>query len=137
VLREPAALPGWVATTTQREALRVLRAARRATHEELPPPDQLPLGPDADLADHDILVAERNAALRAALGELPRPCRELLTVLTRDPPPSYAEVSAELDIPVGSIGPTRARCLTRLRRSVHVAAIADTNIGATGERWGH
>jgi RNA polymerase sigma factor (sigma-70 family) len=124
-LREPAALPGWVATTTQRECLRVLRVSRRTAHEELPPPDQLPLGPEAAMAEHEILVAERNAALRAAFAELPRACRELLSMLTRDPPCTYAEISRVLDIPVGSIGPTRARCLARLRRSRHVAAIAD------------
>jgi RNA polymerase sigma factor (sigma-70 family) len=122
-LRDPAALPGWLATTTRRECLRVLRAARRHEHACLPPEDRLPPGPDAALVDHELLAAERDAALRAAFAELPRPCHELLSVLLRDPAPSYTDVSAELGMAVGSIGPTRARCLDRLRRSPRLAQV--------------
>jgi RNA polymerase sigma factor (sigma-70 family) len=122
-LREPAALPGWLATTTRREALRVLRAGRRHEHADLPPEDQMPPNPDAATIEEEIVVAERNAALRAAFAELPLRCHELLSMLASDPPPAYAEVSAKLDIRVGSIGPTRARCLDRLRRSPHLAGI--------------
>jgi RNA polymerase sigma factor (sigma-70 family) len=114
-LREPAALPGWLATITQRECLRTLAAARRA-EDARTPDDALPVV-DAEVIEQEILAAERNAALRAALGELPLRCRQLLTMLLSDPPCSYAEISARLEIPVGSIGPQRARCLERLRRS--------------------
>ena len=62
-------------------------------------------------------MAERNAALRAAFAELPTRCQQLLAMLTSDPPCSYAEISEKLQIPMGSIGPQRARCLERLRRS--------------------
>src|SRR5262249_58403763 len=62
------------------------------------------------------------AALRAAFAELPQPCRELLSLLMSDPAPAYAEVSARLGMAIGSIGPTRARCLDRLRRSPHLLA---------------
>jgi RNA polymerase sigma factor (sigma-70 family) len=138
-LRDPAALPGWVVTTTHRECLRVLRASRRNVHDELPPPDQLPLGPEAAMAEQLVLTAERNAALRAAFAELPRGCRELLSMLMCDPPCTYAKISATLNIPVGSIGPTRSRCLERVRRSRHVTAIVDIEIqeqrGLTGKEW--
>jgi DNA-directed RNA polymerase specialized sigma24 family protein len=68
-------------------------------------------------------VAERNAALWAAFAELQPGCHELLSLLVADPPLAYADISARLNIPVGSIGPTRARCLNRLRRSPHLAGI--------------
>ncbi len=78
---------------------------------------------DADaVIEHEIIVAERDAALRAALAELPQNCRELLSMLIGDPPRNYADISATLGIAVGSIGPTRARCLDRLRRSPHLTA---------------
>lgn len=57
-LREPAALPGWLATTTQRECLRVLQAARRHGRAELPPEDQMPPDPDARMIEEELLAAE-------------------------------------------------------------------------------
>ena len=122
-LREPAALPGWLATTTKRECLRILRAGRRHEHADLPPEDQMPPDADATAIEEEIIVAERNAALRAAFAELPPRCYQLLSMLVSDPPPPYAEISAKLGLPVGSIGPTRARCLERLRRSPHLAGL--------------
>jgi RNA polymerase sigma factor (sigma-70 family) len=116
-LREPAALPGWLATTTRRECLRVVTAARRSGERESWPDEELPIAGDAAI-DQEILIAERNAALGEALAELPDRCRHLLSMLLADPPYSYAEISATLNIPVGSIGPQRRRCLERLRRSL-------------------
>jgi RNA polymerase sigma factor (sigma-70 family) len=122
-LREAAALPGWLATTTRRECLRILRAGRRHEHAELPPEDQMPPDPAATAIDEEVIVAECHAALRAAFAELSPRCYQLLSKLVSDPPPPYAEISDQLGIPVGSIGPTRARCLERLRRSPHLAGI--------------
>jgi RNA polymerase sigma factor (sigma-70 family) len=122
-LRDPAALPGWLATTTKRECLRILRATRRHDHADLPPDEQMPLDPDAATIEQEVIVAERNAALRAAFAELAPNCHELLSMLIADPPLSYADISNRLGTPVGSIGPTRARCLDRLRRSPHLTAI--------------
>src|SRR5215469_9105227 len=68
MLREPAALPGWLATTTQRECLRLLRASRRHDHAELPD-DQLPSDAGAATIEEDILTAERDVAVRAAFAE--------------------------------------------------------------------
>jgi DNA-directed RNA polymerase specialized sigma24 family protein len=62
--------------------------------------------------------ADRAAALWRAFSRLPSRCRELLRVLMASPPPSYAEVAAALGLPLGSIGPTRARCLARLREEM-------------------
>ena len=124
-LREPAALPGWLATTIQRECLRVVRVAHRHDHAELPSVDHMPPDPEAPMIDEEIMAAERNAALRAAFAELPSGCRDLLSMLTTDPPSPYSKISANLGVAVGSIGPMRARCLARLRSSPHLAGFAD------------
>jgi RNA polymerase sigma factor (sigma-70 family) len=125
-LREPAALPGWLATTTHRECLRVVTAARKS--ERLGTGlDDAPQFVDNTIIDEEILMAERNAALRTALAELPPKCQRLLAMLTTDPPSSYAEISAALEIPVGSIGPQRARCLQRLRKSSALAGLSDVS----------
>jgi RNA polymerase sigma factor (sigma-70 family) len=120
-LREAEALPGWLATTTRHECLRVLRAGQRRDHAGLPPEEQMLSDPEAVTVEQELIEAERNAALRAALAELPDRCRELVSMLITDPPPAYTQISATLGIAVGSIGPIRARCLERLRRSPHLA----------------
>ena len=130
-LREPAALPGWLATTTHRECLRVVTAARRSERlgTEL---DDAESFADGTLIDEEILMAERNAALRAAFAELPPRCQRLLAMLTSDPPCSYAEISTGLGMPVGSIGPQRARCLERLRRSSVLAGLGEADVDGVG-----
>ena len=124
-LREPAALPGWLATTTQRECLRVLRAARK--YDSFGSPVESQMSPDqpAVMIEQEVIAAELNAALRAAFAELPLRCRQLLSMLIADPRRSYAEISATLPIPIGSIGPQRARCLDQLRRSPTLTAFSD------------
>jgi RNA polymerase sigma factor (sigma-70 family) len=113
-LREPEALPGWLATTTQRECVRQIGRARRV----------LPVDPQSDGAmqqstttglDADMLRAEMHQALRDGLAELPERDQWLLRLRAADPPKSYQEISEALDMPVGSIGPTLRRCLDRLR----------------------
>jgi RNA polymerase sigma factor (sigma-70 family) len=125
-IREPAALPGWLATTTHRECLRVLRSAHRRDHAEMSSMDELPSDTVEATIEQEILAAEVYAAVRAAFAELPRGCRELLSMLIGEPPCAYTEISAALDVAVGSIGPKRARCLARLRRSPHLTAIIDS-----------
>jgi RNA polymerase sigma factor (sigma-70 family) len=125
-LRVSAALPGWLATTTQRECLRVLRAARR--YDLTGSPLESQMSPDDNMIEQEILAAELNAALRAAFADLPPRCRRLLSMLLSDPPFSYAKISAVLSIPIGSIGPQRARCLDRLRRSPHLTTFSDREI---------
>jgi RNA polymerase sigma factor (sigma-70 family) len=122
-IRDPAALPGWLATTTRRECLRVLRSARgpqAAGHildTETIPDEQ------ARTAEQELLMAERHAALREAFMDLPLRCQRLIAQLIEDPPVPYAEISAKLGIPVGSIGPNRSRCLAKLRRHPAIAAL--------------
>jgi len=123
VIRDPAALPGWLATTTRRECGRVLSAARK--REVLGYGQDVAEIPDAHPgeAELEVLMAERNAALREAFYQLPPRCQELIGLLLADPPVPYAEISSKLGIPMGSIGPTRSRCLDRLRRHPAVAAL--------------
>src|SRR5215470_11309147 len=123
-LREPAALPGWLATTTARECLRVVTAASKTERLGTRLDDSVLFVDDA-VIEEEIVVAERNAALRVAFAELPPRCQRLLSMLVSDPPHSYAEIHGELGIAVGSIGPQRARCLERLRRSDALAALGE------------
>jgi RNA polymerase sigma factor (sigma-70 family) len=122
-LREPAALPGWLATTTRREALRVLRAARTYESAGSDADIEAVADPSAEPVDHEIVAVERNAALCAAFAALPPRCQRLLSMLIADPPSSYAEISQSIPIPIGSIGPQRSRCLDRLRRSPVLTAL--------------
>lgn len=123
-LREPAALPGWIRTTTRHECLRVL-AARGRTRPADPQEDRVLDAPVDDVAGDDLVAAERRRLLREALAELPAARRDLLLLLLADPPVAYAEISARLGIPVGSIGPTRARALEQLRRTRALQGLAD------------
>jgi RNA polymerase sigma factor (sigma-70 family) len=84
----------------------------------------------ARTAEDELLAAERQAALREALAQLTPRDRELIAVLTADPPVPYAEISARLGVPVGSIGPTRLRCLDKLRRYPAIAALIDAEAQA-------
>jgi RNA polymerase sigma factor (sigma-70 family) len=122
-LRDPGALPGWLATTTVRECLR--RVTGRGPERLATRLADSPQSVAGVVIDEEIL-AGRRMALRAAFAGLPPRCQELLSMLTSDPPHSYAEISAELGIPVGSIGPYRARCLDRLRSH---PVIADDAVG--------
>jgi len=129
-LRVLAALPGWLATTTHRECLRVLRAARR--YEFVGSASDIESSADQaePTIEQEIVEAELSAALREAFDELPPRCRQLLGLLMSDPPPSYEQVSASVSMPVGSIGPQRARCLDRLRRSPALAALRSDGTNA-------
>ena len=120
-LQDPEKVGGWLATTARHEALRTLRRAGRQIPmgDELPEPSQ-----HAPEPDENLLRDERDSALWAAFARLPERDRQLLRLLTADPAPSYEEIGAALDMAVGSIGPTRARCLARLRREADLPALA-------------
>jgi RNA polymerase sigma factor (sigma-70 family) len=105
----------WLATTARRESLAVLKRGRRQVPSGMRFEDEVTYEPDLDVS---LLRKERAAVLYDAFRELPALCRTLLRVLLSEPAPSYAEVSEHLDMPVGSIGPRRARCLERLRVTV-------------------
>jgi RNA polymerase sigma factor (sigma-70 family) len=115
-IADPERLPGWLATTVRRECLQVLRRAKRARTSA----DSELLADLADPAppvDHGVLLAERDAALWRAFSTLGEQCQRLLRVLMAASPPAYAEVADALDMPIGSIGPTRQRCLAHLRKA--------------------
>lgn len=112
-LRDPSRLPGWLATTARRESLRVLAGRRREA------PGELPDEPDPDQSsapENSVLIGDRDNRLWRAFRQLSDRCQQLLRVLAMAPDLSYVEVGSTLGIPVGSIGPTRARCLQVLRR---------------------
>jgi len=128
-VRDPAALPGWLATTTQRECVRVLRAAGGpgAAGQVLDAQD----GPDqqAVAAEQEVRLAERHTVLREAFMELPPRDQQLITLLIQDPPVPDTEIGARLGMAVSSIEPNRSRCLDKLRRHPAVAALI--NVGTT------
>ena len=128
-LHEPAALPGWLATTTRRECLRVLRTGRPLGAGQVLDAETLP-DDQAGAAEQELLAAERQAALREAFLDLP-PCgQRLIALLLEDPPVPYAEISVRLGIPIGSIGPNRRRCLDKMRRHPAIVALIRAD-GAT------
>jgi RNA polymerase sigma factor (sigma-70 family) len=114
-LNNPAGVGAWLATTARRECLRVLRGGQRCVpfgddgpeHESPEPPP-----------GHALLVTERDDALRRAFSRLRAADQALLRLLTADPRPPYEEIAAALDMPIGSIGPTRQRALARLREQL-------------------
>ncbi|SER04847.1 RNA polymerase sigma factor, sigma-70 family [Lentzea xinjiangensis] len=114
-IAEPERLAGWLATTARHECLQLIRRAGRLPE----PSEEIADSPDpAPAVDHALIVGERNAALWRVFEELPDRCRRLLRVLMASPPPAYADVALALDMPVGSIGPIRQRCLNRLKALV-------------------
>jgi RNA polymerase sigma factor (sigma-70 family) len=128
-LHEPAALPGWLVTTTRRECLRVLRAGKPFTAGYVLDAETLP-DDEAETAEQEVLAAERQAALRAAFGELPQRGQRLIGLLLEDPALPYTEISQRLGIAVGSIGPFRRRYLDKIRRHPAIAALAAAETAA-------
>lgn len=121
-LREPAALPGWLAMTTQRECLQWLRRANRVV-----PTDDDHLVVDTAITDESdrwLVQEERRIALRDAFDGLSDRCRQLVELLFAEPPTPYTEVCRRLGVAVGAVGPMRQRCLQRIRRSPALAALA-------------
>jgi RNA polymerase sigma factor (sigma-70 family) len=136
-LRNAQALPGWIVTTARNEAIRQLRVGQRCQ-----PTD--PMGPSwrdrddrtassiGEQVSDDLLRAERRKALREALTQLKPRHRDLLLLLLCDPPLTYDEISYRLQMPKGSIGPTRARAFSELRRTPALQALLPTT--ETGSR---
>ena len=122
-IRQPERVGAWLATTTRRLCLTTLRKTGRAVPADLD--DYYLVSPDATgELDTALDAGRRRAAVSRALEDLPEPGKALLRLLSSDPAPSYAEAAATLRMPVGSIGPTRARCLERLRRSPELAGLS-------------
>jgi RNA polymerase sigma factor (sigma-70 family) len=113
-LDDPSKVGAWLATTARRESLRVIGVSAR----QIPTADEAqlePRVPTASEVDVTLLAAERAGQLHEALSQLPDRCSRMLLLLMGDEPVSYNALSERLDMPIGSIGPTRARCLRKLR----------------------
>lgn len=125
-IEDPSRVGAWLATTARRECLRVLGRTRKQVL--VPETDAVLNGPAVDAPELDaaLLADERAADVQQALEQLPARCQELLRLLMLDPPPSYEEISAAMSMPIGSIGPTRGRCLRRLRGLLQETGIAET-----------
>jgi RNA polymerase sigma factor (sigma-70 family) len=114
MIQNGSGLGSWLATTARRESIDLLR--RRGREKLIDPTDDTELPPAAvESPEAPMLRAEEDRLLWQAILRLPGRCVQLLRTLCVDPAPSYAVVAAALDIPVGSVGPTRARCLNTLR----------------------
>ena len=113
-IEHPDRIGSWLAATARNECLRNLAARKRVVLS----PDDVELSyalANEPEIDARLLADERAQVVREALSHLPRRWQRLLEMLMADPPASYAEISDQLDLPIGSIGPTRGRCLARLR----------------------
>ena len=121
-IEDPSRLIGWLVTTARREAMRVLRRSGRerpvVEDTVLDRPDE---GPPVDAR---LLLDERDRALWQAFSRLSDRCRQLLQIAVTEPQ-AYDEISAALGMPVGSIGPTRRRCLTQLRALLEGTVLAE------------
>jgi RNA polymerase sigma factor (sigma-70 family) len=131
-LTEPERLAAWLATTTRRECLRVLRAGH--AHVLVPDDDDVfdPADREAKPVDAGLLAQEQRRTLAAAFRRIPNRCQVLLRLLTADPPLKYQEVSEVLGMPIGSIGPTRQRCLECLRQRLD--EVEGSVVETTGRR---
>ena len=125
-LRDPRGLPGWIATTTGRVCMQLIATQRRAVAVD-PVVLANPTRPrwagiagdpgGREEVDSALQLQECTRAIRDGLAELTPAQRRLLCLLVVDPPLPYVEISRQLGLPIGSIGPTRARCLHKLRRT--------------------
>jgi RNA polymerase sigma factor (sigma-70 family) len=114
-LNKPGRVGAWLATTARRECLRVLREGQRQVLFGADPPEDRAI---ESAPDTELMIAERDGALWRAFSRLQPSDQALLRLLMADPCPAYEEISAALGMPIGSIGPTRARALERLRREL-------------------
>jgi RNA polymerase sigma factor (sigma-70 family) len=135
-LREPEALPSWLATTTQRECWRQVQRRRRTVPVDPHAESVMEMGEVVD-ADADLLRAELRQALRDGLSELPERDQLLLRLRAADPPKSYQEISQLLGMRIGSIGPSLRRSLDKLRQTsamrVYLTTVCAADGGTGGE----
>jgi RNA polymerase sigma factor (sigma-70 family) len=124
-LRDPAELPGWLVSTAQGECGRVRTARSPQAPGQALNPQVL-----TDEANHDLLVAQRRAALRGAFTQLSPRCQRLISMLSAEPPVPLPEISAMLGIPVESIRLEGSRCLETVRRESAVAALSTSKPAA-------
>jgi RNA polymerase sigma factor (sigma-70 family) len=130
-IRDPVTLPDWLAITTQRECRRILGRALSPQAGGRPAAENT-TDARGGPAEQELHVAERRAALRVAFARLSPDCRRLVAMLIEDPPVPYAEISAQLSIPVESIGPARRRCMEKLRHDPALSALIRAEAESAG-----
>jgi len=118
-VNDPQAVGRWLCTTARRQAWRQSRTSGRvrATDDEALDARL----PSQESPEHDVVLDDERARLWEALGRLPERCQKLLRIVATEPRPDYASISDDLQMPVGSIGPTRGRCLDKLRAELVTA----------------
>ncbi len=115
-IQDPAAVGGWLTTTARREAWKVAKASGRALPIE---DDELARRlPDEGSAEAEVVRRDGDGRLWDAVDQLSERCRQLLRIVAFEHRPDYTKIAADLGMPVGSIGPTRGRCLQKLRALV-------------------
>jgi RNA polymerase sigma factor (sigma-70 family) len=131
-IEDPERLPGWLATTARREALRVARARER----DVPSDFEFDVDDPAPSLDEMLIAEEESRFAVKAFKTLDGACRELLRLMTIDPPLSYEELSELTGRPIGSLGPTRARCLEKLRSAItRITTRGGGSSESGGEHW--
>lgn len=124
-VRDRARLGAWLVITTRRECWRMMRQ-RRENITVLEADALETLLPAVPHSEDQFLALEQQSQVRAAIGYLDSPCRELLTQLFyTEPRPAYSEIAQKLALPEGSIGPTRSRCLEKLMKILEAMGFAD------------
>lgn len=113
-ISDPERLPGWLATTCRREALRVVRLRDRTVPSDF----EYDIEDESPSMETMLIEDEETREVVAAFHTLADDCRQLLRLLTVEPALTYEEISELIDRPVGSLGPTRARCIERLRSAM-------------------
>jgi len=130
LVRDPLALPGWIATTARNECLHVIAFRRR--HESADPmvDQRFDRRQTTDEPLERLHRLQLHRALLAGLNQLPAHHRDLMLLLIADPELSYREIGQRLNIPAGSIGPTRARCLQKLRAMPDILSLMEHALAA-------
>ncbi len=128
-IQDPERLPGWLATTCRREALRVARLRERTIPTEF----EYDLEDPSPSLEALLVEDEEVRGVVAAFSSLGEDCQQLLRLLATDPPLSYEEISEITGRPVGSLGPTRARCIGRLKSAMGISADGGGSIDQGGD----
>lgn len=112
-IRQPERLASWLATTTRNEALRVIRGSSRLTPQATS--DEL-IEPTTPSVEERVTDDDTLRAVLRAFAQLSPEDQQLMRLLCAVPPLDYQTIAELLGRPIGSIGPTRARCLERLKK---------------------
>lgn len=113
-IQDPERLPGWLVTTCRREAMKVLKRGER----DIPSDFEYDIADESPSLESMLIEDEESRAVMEAFGELDEECRQLLRLLTVEPALSYEEIAEAVGRPVGSLGPTRGRCIERLKAGI-------------------